>query len=121
MFKLLVILYIICGVIISRKVCEVFLFFCRWSFTNNSTVMNNFLKPNYRRKLNICRSIYFKKNFVHRFEGLISTNKLEGRFFEKIFFQGLGAFFMTKKPLIWVSFFPTKSQFCTFFQGWLFT
>ena len=53
----------------------------------------SFSEPKSQRKLNISIPIYLKKKiFAHRFVGLICTNKLEGFFFQKIFFQGLGTF-----------------------------
>ena len=57
------------------------------------------------------RPLYFKKISMHRFLGIvfICTNKLIEFFFKKFFFQGLGPFFTTVKPLIWVSFFSIKS------------
>ena len=56
-------------------------------------VKDSFSEPKSQRKLNISIPIYLKKNiFAHRFVGLICTNKLEGFFFQKIFFQGLGTF-----------------------------
>ena len=72
-------------------------------------VKNSFLEPKNHQKLNISRPSYLKKISAHRFVDLICTNKLEEFFFKKNFFQGLGAFFTTAKPLIWASFFPTKN------------
>ena len=40
-------------------------------------------------------------------------------FFQKYFFNDVGFFFKTEKPLIWVSFFAKKMIFY-FFQLWLF-
>ena len=71
---------------------------------------NNYSEPGNNQKLNISRTIYFKKISAQRFEDLICTNKLDRFvFFEKHFFQGLGAFFTTEKPLIWAPFFATKN------------
>ena len=110
----------ICEIIVSKAVCGIFLIFCRLSFTNNYLAKNNFSELKNQRKTNISRPIYFLKNSAHRFVCFICTNKLEELFFRKYCFQGLGAFFMTAKPLIYVSFFSSKNLFHTFFQGWLF-
>ena len=72
-------------------------------------VKNNFLEPKYHQKLIISRSIYFKKISAQRIVDLICTNKLGKFFFKNFFFQELGAFFTTAKPLIWASFFSTKN------------
>ena len=98
----------ICEIIVSKTVCGIFLIFCRSSFVNNFILKNSFSEIKNQRKLNISRPIYFKKLSAHRFVGLVCTNKLEGLFFEKIFFQGLRAFFTTATRLIWASFFSTK-------------
>ena len=97
----------ICEIIFSKTVCGI-LIFCRLSFINYFMVMNSFSEPKNQRKLNISRPVYFKKISAHRFVGLICTNKLEGFFFRKFFFQRLGAFFTTATRLIWASFFSTK-------------
>ena len=99
----------ICEIIITKMVCGIFLSFCQSRFINNFMVKSNFSKPYNHRKLNISRTICFKKISTHRFEDLIHTNKLDRFFFEQHFFQVLRAFFMTEKPLIWAPFFPTKN------------
>ena len=66
---------------------------------------NNFSELQNHRKLNISRNIYFKKSSAHHFEDLICTIF----FFEKHFFQGIGGFFTTEKPVIWAPFPPTKN------------
>ena len=96
----------ICGIIFFNMVCEMFLIFCR-------ILLIDFFVKWSDRKLNILRLIYFLKNYAHRFENLICTNKLEGFFF-KIFFQWFGAFFMTAKPFIWASIFAQKVNFVIF-------
>ena len=78
--------------------------------------MNSFSEPKNQRKLNISRPVYFKKISAHRFVGLICTNKLEGFFFRKCFFQRLGAFFTTATRLIWALFFPQKNNFLFFLK-----
>ena len=100
----------ICEVIVSKTVCGIFLIFCRSSFINHLMMKNSFSEPKSLRKLNISRSIYFKKISSHCFVGPLCTNKLGGWifFFEKKFSQGLGAFLTTITRLIWVSFFSTK-------------
>ena len=105
----------ICEIIVSKTVCGIFLIFCRSSFINNFMAKNNFWEPKNHRKLNISRPIYFKKISTHRFIDLVCTNKLEDFLF-LFFFQGLGAFSATAKPLIWASFFPTKNNFILFFK-----
>ena len=70
-------------------------------------------------KLKYLENHLFKKNSEHRFEDYIRTNKLDQFFFSKNFFQRLGTFFVTIKPLIWGSFFSTKNNFVVFFK-WLF-
>ena len=109
----------ICEIIFSKTVCGILLVFLSIEFINNFMEKNNFSEPQNHRKLNISRPIYFKKISAHHFEELIYTNKLDGFFFEKHCFQGLGAFFTTKKPLIWAPFFPQKI-ILYFFQRWLF-
>ena len=104
----------ICEIIISNTVCGIFLFFCQSRFINNFMEKSNFSEP---LKLNISRLIYLKKISPYRFEDLICTNKLDGFFFRKTFFQGLGAFFMAEKQLIWAPFFSTKIYFIIFFKG----
>ena len=87
-----------------------FLDFLSIEFFNDFMVKNNFSEPKNHQKLNISRPIYLKKISAHRFVGLICTNKLkEFFFFEKNFFQGLGPFLTTAKPLIWASFFSIKN------------
>ena len=81
-------------------------------------VKNSFSEPKNQQKSNISKSVCFKKIPAHRFAGLICANKLEGFFFfEKFFFQGLGAFFTTAARLIWASFFSTKKYCILFFKG----
>ena len=61
------------------------------------------------------RPIYLRKiphTVLKMISAQISWKKF---FFEKFFFQGLGAFFGTARPLIWASVFST-----VFFQVWLF-
>ena len=106
--------------IVSKTVCGIFLIFCWSRSINNFMMENSFSEPKNQRKLNISRPIYFKKIPAHYFVGLICTNKLEEYFFRKNFYQGLGAFITNATRLIWASFFSTKNQFYTFFQGWLF-
>ena len=107
----------ICEIIVCKMVCGIFLIFCWSSFINDFMVKNNFSEPKNHRKLKILKSIYCKKISAHLFVGLIFTNKLEGFFFKKIFFQGLGAFFMAAKLLILgVIFFPQKINFILFFK-----
>ena len=68
-------------------------------------------------KLKYLENHLFKKNCTHRFEDYIHTNKLDQIFFfQKTFFQRLGTFFVTIKPLIWGSFFSTKNNFVVFFK-----
>ena len=107
--------YKICEIIASETVCGIFLIFCRSSFINNFMVKNSFSEPKNQRKLNISRPIYLKKNSVHCFVGHICTNELEGIFYRKNFFQGLGAFFTTATQLIWVAFSSTKKIILYFF------
>ena len=105
-------------IIFSKTMCRIFLIFCQSSFINNFMVINNFLEPKNHRKLNISRSIYLKNNSTHLFVGLICTNKLEEVFFKTFFFQRLGAFFRTAKPLIWQSlFFPQEIKSIIFFKS----
>ena len=66
------------------------------------------------------RPIYLKKISANRFEEHVYTNNLEEVFLKKDFFQGLGAFFTTAKPLIWASFFPQQSNLVFFIQWQLF-
>ena len=106
----------ICEIIVSKTVCGIFLIFCRSSFINNFMVKNSFSEPKNQRKLNISRPVYFKKVSAHRFVGLICTNKLEGFFFEKKFFQGLGAFFTTATILIWGAILFHKKIILYFFS-----
>ena len=103
--------------------CEIFSIFCRSSFIKNfimKILILLFFGALKSRKLKYLETHLFKKNFAHRFEDHICTNKLEEFFCRKCFFQRLAAFFTTAKPLIWASFFPTKNQFHTFFQVRLF-
>ena len=92
-----------------------FLDFLSIEFFNDFMVKNNFSEPKNHQKLNISRPISIKKNFAHRFVGLICTNKPEESFFffENFFFQGPGAFFTTAKPLFWALFF----NFILLFKG----
>ena len=105
----------ICEIIVSKTVREIFLIFCRSSFTNNFMVKNNFSEPKNHQKLYISRFMCFLNKIPARhFVGLICTNKLEYFFSKKISFQGLGTFFMNAKLLIWVSIFSTKINFMVF-------
>ena len=85
----------ICEIVVSKTGAE-FSWFLSFKFLK-FLVKDNFLEPKNYRKLNISRPIYFLKFSAHRFVGLICTNKLEGFFFRKYCFQGLGAFFTTAK------------------------
>ena len=91
-------------IIVSKILCGSFSIFCRLGFINDFIVKNSFAEPENHQKLNISRPIYFKKHFAHCFEDPTCTNKLEVLFSKKRFFQGLGAFFTTAEPLIWVLF-----------------
>ena len=110
----------ICEIIVSKVVCRNFLIFCRLSFINNFMIKNNFSEPKNHRKLNISRSIYFKKISAHCFLGLICTKKLEEFFFfffHKVFSR---TFFHNCKTInLGVTFFH-KKLILYFFQGWLF-
>ena len=75
---------IICEIIVSKTLCEIFLIFGRSSFINNFMVKNNFLAPGNHQKLNILRPIFLKKISTHRFVDLIFTNKLEEFFFKEL-------------------------------------
>ena len=100
----------ICEIIFSRTVCGSFLIFYRLLLTNNLIEKNNFSKPY------ISGSTYFKK-FLHTMLKIFSAQiSWKDCFFKKYFFQWLGAFFKTAKPLILASFLFTKN----FFQVWLF-
>ena len=105
----------ICDIIVSKMVFEISLFFCQSSFINNFMEKTNFLEPQNHRKLNISTPLYFKKISTLRFEDRIYTNKLDRFFFKKYFFQGLGTFFTTKKPLTWMSFFFHQNLILYFF------
>ena len=91
----------ICEITVSKMVCGIFLIFCRSKFINNFIVKNSL-------NLNISRPISLKKNFI--------SAKIKWKnFFFLIFFQGLGTFLTTAKPLIWASFFSAKNKFYIFF------
>ena len=61
-------------------------------------------------KNNFSENHLFKKKIPHAALKILSAQiSWTDFFFEKHFFQGLGAFFMTEKPLIWAPFFPTKN------------
>ena len=106
-----------CERIVSKTVCGNFLIFCSSSFTNNFMVKNSFSEPKNKRKLNISRPIYFEEISTQCFVGLICTNKREGLFYGKCFFQGLGAFFTTAARLIWASLISTKNNFILILKG----
>ena len=110
----------ICEIIVSKTVCGIFLIFCRSSFIDNFIVKSNFSGTLKSPKLKYLKTHLFEKISTHHFEDNIWKNKPDQFFFEKIFFQGLGAFFVTAKPLIWASFFSTKNKFYSFFQVWSF-
>ena len=58
----------------------------------------------------IFRGPFIQKKFPHTVLKIISAQITWINFyFENIFFQGVGTFFATAKPLIWASFFPTKN------------
>ena len=110
----------ICDIIVSKTMCGIFLIFSWSSFIDNFMVMNSFSEPKSQWKLNISRPVYFEKISAQHLVGFICTNKPEGHFFDKFFFQGLGTFLTTPRRLIWASFFTTKKYLYTFFRGWLF-
>ena len=56
----------------------------------------------------------------NHFVGLICRTIWKDFFFEKIFFQGLGAFLTAANRLILASFISTKNNFMLFFQRGLF-
>ena len=93
-------------IIVSEKLCGVFLIFCGSIFINNYMVKNSFLEPKNQWKLNISRPIYFKKISAHRFVGLTCTNKLKGffsrtwSFFHDSNATNLGAIFFHKKLIL---------------------
>ena len=92
--------------IVSEKLCGIFLIFCGSIFINNYMVKNSFLKPKNQRMLNISRPIYFKKISVHRFVRLTCTNKLKGffsrtwSFFHDSNMTNLGVNFIHKKIIL---------------------
>ena len=99
----------ICEAIVSKTVWGIFSFFCQSSFVNNFMEKNNFSEPKNHRKLNISRSIYFKKISTYRFEDGIITNKLEGFLFQKNFLSRTWSFFHDWKTTnLGVIFFPKK-------------
>ena len=96
-------------IVVSKTMCGIFLIFFRSSFINSFMVKNSFWEPKFQLKLNISRPIYFKNISAHRFVGRICTNKLEGFFFEKQFFQGLWSIFHDCNTAnLGVIFFPQK-------------
>ena len=98
-----------CETIVSKTVCGIFLIFCCSSFINNFFVKNNFPESKNHRKLKSSRPIYFIKVSAHCFVGLICTNKLEGFFFQKIFFSRTWSFFRDcKTTILGVIFFHKK-------------
>ena len=99
----------ICKIITSKTVCEIFIFFCQSRFINSFMEKNNFSEPENHRKLNISRIIYFKKISAHRFEDLIFTNKSDRFFFwKKFFFKDLELFLRLKNYQFGRHFFPQK-------------
>ena len=76
---------------------------------------NNFSELWNHEKLNISRTIYFEKNFPHRFEGIIFTDKLEGFFFSKIyFFKDLELFSRLQNHSFGPHFFSQKDNLIFF-------
>ena len=110
----------VCEITVSKVVCGIFLIFCRSSFINNCMVKNNFSEPKNHRKLNVLKSIYFKKISTHRFVDLICSNKLEEFFFQKNFFSRTWSFFHDSKTTNLGVIFFHKKLVLYFFQGWLF-
>ena len=107
----------ICEITVHKMLCGIFLIFCRSSFINNFMVKNNFLKSKNHWKLNISRTIYFKKISSQRFVDLICTNKLEVFFFQKIFLSRSWGSFHECKTTNLGPFFPQKIDFILFFKG----
>ena len=66
----------------------------------------NFLEPQNYQKLSVSRPIYFKIISAHRFEDLISTNKLEIFFSRKVFFNDLELFHGSKTTNLGFMFLP---------------
>ena len=109
---------IICEIIVSKTVRGIFLIFCPSSFIDNFIVKSDFWEPWNHAKLKSQDPFIFKK-FPYTVLKIISAQiRWKNFFFEKFFFQGLGAFF--SKPLTWASFFSTQNLFYIFFQVWLF-
>ena len=63
------------------------------------------------------RDPFISKAFPHTVLKMLSARiSWTDFFFEKHFFQGLGAFFTTEKPLNWAPFFYTKKLILYFFS-----
>ena len=87
-----------------------FLLFCSLRFINDFVMKNNFLEPYNHKKLNILKPIYFSKKSHTVLKILLSAQISWKNFFsKKCFFPGIGAFFTSRKTLIWVSLFCIKN------------
>ena len=106
----------ICEIIISKMVSRIFLFFCQSRFINNFMEKNNFSELQIHRKLNILKTIYFKKISAHHFEDLICTNRLDRFFFRKTFFSRTWSFFHDSKTTNLGAIFSHKKLILYFFS-----
>ena len=107
----------ICEIIISKTMCAILLFFWQSRFINNFMEKNNYSEPENNQKLNISRTIYFKKISAQRFEDLICTNKLDRFvFFWKTFFSRTWSFFHNRKTTNLGAIFCHKKLSLYFFS-----
>ena len=104
-------------IIFSKTVYGIFLIFCQSSFINDFMVKNNFSEPKNHQKVKYLKTHLFLKNFRTPIFRSYLYKEAEILFFKKDFFQGLGAFFTTAKPLILASFSSIKINFILFFKG----
>ena len=103
----------ICEIIVSKTVSEIFLIFCWSSFINNFMAKNSFSEPKKSAKMKYLETHLFKKIPAHLLVGLICTNMREGFFFWKkislrtwSFFHDfstttLGVIFLNKKIIVY--------------------
>ena len=84
---------VICGIIVSKTMCGIFLFFFQLRFIHNFVEKNNFSEPLNHWKLNISKIIYLQK-FLHPVLKILST-QISWRvfFFRKTFFFRTWSFF----------------------------
>ena len=112
----------ICQIIFSKKLCRIFLSFCRSNFVNISVAKDSLSEPGNHQKLNISRPFYFFKNSFHTIlkisrRDFFFSFPLTWSFFHNCETTNLGVIFLYKKLVlnlfqVWLFNFSVISKAC---------